>query len=308
MLKIDEKIIPEAKKEDLNKLKGIIYCIKNCYNNKLYIGCSIKSFKERYRYDWMKTTKNICLQRVIKKNPNNQFEIYIIESEIKCQDILSEREKYYAEKLNTYCPKGYNVRECGEGGKFFVPKKQERKHKIKIYKTKIKIYKVKKISTQEIIEINHLKNWCLQNNIKIKAFRNLLCGLITTSQGYCLPNCTEQDLLQKRLNMSKQYTVKHVETGHIIKFHNVVDFTKKNNLDESAFRCMLCGAHKSSQGYCLPNTKIKKRIYFFKNPQGEIVETTNLSKLECNACSLSTGRSKTSKGWTFIRFENVEFP
>lgn len=292
MIIVNNKEFSPSSEQDKKELMGIIYAIKNDYDGKIYIGKSIKSFNKRYCNFWWKTTTNILLQRTLKNGKVEDFKVYILEYGITDNKILNEREKYYASELNTYCPNGYNIRECGEGGEYFG---KEIKEKIRISTIRRKkTYFVKNTKTKEVIEIKNLKDWCKNNNIKENCLRNLLCGLILESQGFCLPKTNTIDLENKRMKIAKTYKVKKIETQEIIEFKNAALFCENQKLEENSFRCMLCGAHKTSQGFCLPETEIKdlvkkihssekflipKKIHKIKNTStGKIIEFNNISQ------------------------------
>lgn len=301
-----------ASEEDLINKKGIIYAIVNNYDGKAYVGKTKTSFRKRYGPTWWKTTANVLLKRTLKHNAPDNFKLYILEFGIKGDKALCARERHYANILNSYCPNGYNIRECGEGQKFFG---KEVNAKMRLsFRKRWKTYKIKKIDTQEVIEIKGIRKWCEKNKIREMALRNLLCGIVIESQGYCLPHLSKEDIDKKRYSVNaKEYVVKKIQTGGIIKFENVRVFTEQNGLDEMAFRCMLCGAHKTSQGYCLPATKVIIKTFYYKAPDGKIhgvlekqrptfarnngLHRDDLSRLSC-------GRCKIIKGWTFIRSES----
>lgn len=315
MLKINNKILLPASQEQLNSSKGIIYAIVNDYDKKTYIGKSKLTFNKRYGGAWWKTTKNILLQRVLNITKPENFKIYILEENLNTEESLNDKEKHYASLLNTYCPKGYNIRECGENGETFgeewIKKKEEGCKKTR------KHYKIKKIDTGEIIEINYLKKWCQENDIKEMALRNLLCKIVVESQGFCLPETTIEQIFEKRyLSNAKEYKVKKINTGEILSFKSVVLFAKQYGLDEKSFRCMLCGAHKTSHGYCLPETKIIKKKFYMQNDNGEIISfLKDDSKKIKNKFGLADSgfsylinkKVQKYKGWTILRVELLEY-
>ena len=97
-----------------------IYCIKNNINGKCYVGKTLKSPKERFSehlYDAYKPTEeNRPLYRAIKKYGEDNFSLQILE---ECADELaSEREMWYIEKLETYAH-GYNATIGGDGKQLF---------------------------------------------------------------------------------------------------------------------------------------------------------------------------------------------
>ena len=308
---IDSKNLKPATEKDLLEKRGIIYAIVNTYDGKTYIGQTRYTFHERYAGCWWRNTTNILLKRTLKKQSHCGFKIYILESDIS-QDKLNEKERFFANILQCYCPRGYNLVECGNGGIFYG--KETLKKVRKARKETRKKYKLKHIETQEVFDIIYLKDWCAERNLKETAIRNVLCGLVLKSQGYCLPETSNEKISSMRLAKSKEYIVKHIKTGEIIKFKNVTIFADKNNLEENSFRCMLCGAHNLSQGYCLPETKIRTKLLYFKDPYGnshKILEIDRANFAKENELNrddlsrLSCGKYKTCKGWSFIRSEDL---
>ncbi len=109
-----------------------IYCIKNLIDGKKYIGYS-SDIKTRWRKHVsslnLGTHVNNYLQNSWNLYGKNNFSFFILE---ECnKDILSEREIYYINELNTFLPNGYNLTLGGEGG-------------IHCEETKIKISKANK--------------------------------------------------------------------------------------------------------------------------------------------------------------------
>src|ERR1700741_641563 len=87
-----------------------IYGIKNCLNNKLYIGSTKRLDKRKYEhFRQLKNGKhkNSHLQRSYNENGKDVFHFYLIE---ECQDIdRKEKELFYIEKFKTYDKNlGYN--------------------------------------------------------------------------------------------------------------------------------------------------------------------------------------------------------
>lgn len=97
-----------------------IYRIKNNINGKCYVGKTLRSPEERFlehlRDARKPTEENRPLYRAINKYGENNFSLQILE---KCADELaSEREMWYIEKLETYAH-GYNATVGGDGTQLF---------------------------------------------------------------------------------------------------------------------------------------------------------------------------------------------
>lgn len=100
---------------------GIIYCITNLINNKLYIGQTHRVLQERWN-EHLTSGQNINnhrpLYKAMRKYGQENFSISIIEY---CSDQeLNEKEKYWIEQKQTwiakYPDKGYNITCGGNNG------------------------------------------------------------------------------------------------------------------------------------------------------------------------------------------------
>ena len=94
---------------------GFIYKIINTFNNKVYIGQTRQTLKERFRkhkqvvnYESSQT----ALKRAFVKYGVENFSIESVE---ECEnELLNEKEKFYIEEYKSKVPSGYNLREGGE--------------------------------------------------------------------------------------------------------------------------------------------------------------------------------------------------
>lgn len=294
---MEEKLIDATEKE-LKFLTGIIYGIKNNYDNKFYIGKTKYSFQERYAGNWKKSTSNILLKRILKNHPEQSFSIFILKNGLNTEEELSFYEIFYANKFNCYAPNGYNVRECGERGRFYG---EEVTGKIKLARTKSrKIYKLKKINTGEVFTIHYLKEWCKNNGLKEMAIRNLLCGIVVKSQGYTLPETTNNKIHKSIHRCSKKYKVKNILTKEVVEFENVTLFCKENNFCENTFRCMLCGANKHASGYCLPESN--DIFYTYKIE----LEDKSIKDIICFSEKSFYNSSRQYKNYKIIQIQQME--
>jgi hypothetical protein len=279
MLTLPTHTVAPATEHALTTLKGIIYAIVNSYDGKTYIGKSTKTFRKRYGPKWWNSTVNVLLLRTLDGYAKPEdFSIYILEAGIE-NGSINEREKYYASLLNTYCPDGYNIRECGEEGQYHG---EEFVRKVKrVQESMRKTYQVRHIATNELVTITYLKEWCKDKGLREMAFRNLLCGIAKTSQGYCLPETTSDQLRDMRTARGVSYTVKHIASGRLISFSNAVQFCEDRNIGYPGFKSMLTGQTKTSFGYCLPQTILSAPVsYQITSPTGEIVRFSKIRDFE----------------------------
>ena len=101
-------------------MKGCIYVITNDINNKQYVGKTNENIEKRFAEHLNDATKRITekrpLYRAINKYGKEHFQIKVLE---ECDiSILSEREIYWIEKLNTY-KNGYNATIGGDGKQLY---------------------------------------------------------------------------------------------------------------------------------------------------------------------------------------------
>lgn len=303
MLTLPDRTILPARRGDLLSLRGIIYAIVNSYDGKPYVGQTRNTFNERYGPRWWTKTNNVLLQRTLKHAKPEDFTVYILDHGLPDTAALNERERYYADQLNSYCPYGYNVRECGVEGEIYCP--EVKAVVAKANEASRRTYQIQRIGSSDIITITHLRQWCRDNGVREMALRNLLCGLVQTSQGYCLPGT----ILRKRTRRGgirgkgQRYTVKHISSGEIITFENAALFAEKHGLRLAAFKSMLNRKCRFSQGYCLPHVEPPPaRLYGVTDPSGHTWTFENLAAFErehnVNLRSLRHERSRLRSGWS----------
>lgn len=294
-----------ATAEELATLRNIIYAIVNSYDGKTYVGKTTNTFNQRYRRAWWRSTTNIALRRTLKHAKPGDFSIYILEHSIP-NDTLNDRERHYASLLNTYCPHGYNIRECGEGPDIYCPEAKAKKQENSIKQRKQ--YKIQHIKTGKVITIDYVKGWCKDHGVREMALRNLLCGIVQTSQGYCLPGAviTPRTPNGHAEGKGKRFTVKRMDTGELITFENAVRFARTQNLRLDAFKTMLNGRSRFSQGYCLPErdtSDLQQRIYEITDPKGTIYRFCSMMAFKREhgfdlRGMMYSGVKKNRKGWS----------
>ncbi len=105
-----------ATKEELNKLVGIIYIIKNKINWKRYIGQSLNTFYYRYTKKWWQYLSNDHFKYAIEKYGHENFEIEIILSN-QTQNALDFWEIFYIDYFKSNKMEyGYNMTYGGKNG------------------------------------------------------------------------------------------------------------------------------------------------------------------------------------------------
>lgn len=128
---------------------GFIYKIENNLNNKLYIGMTTMTLKERWRrHKTAYKTNDSPLYHDMRKYGFKQFCIKAIE-EVENNEDMPDRERYWIKELNTLTPHGYNRTIGGYSLKGVHNPFYGRKH------TNETRYKLSKIASKRTGDLNH---------------------------------------------------------------------------------------------------------------------------------------------------------
>lgn len=93
---------------------GLIYKVSNPFNDKVYIGKTIRSLEERKKEHLRDCKRRSCkLYKAFAKYGADNFSFDVVESNIG-EEIIGEREKYYISLYDSYY-NGYNETLGGEG-------------------------------------------------------------------------------------------------------------------------------------------------------------------------------------------------
>lgn len=87
-----------------------IYLIINLINGKQYVGQTIYTAEQRFKQH---LRGDLYIDKAIRKYGVENFKLEVL-CRCRTKEKLNEKERYWAKKLNTYVPNGYNVAECGE--------------------------------------------------------------------------------------------------------------------------------------------------------------------------------------------------
>lgn len=97
---------------------GYIYCITNLVNQKKYVGKTIYSITERFKEHCSDSKRERCEKRPLYDAMNKYgIENFIVEEleVVEDDNLLSEREIFWINELQTYGSKGYNATKGGDG-------------------------------------------------------------------------------------------------------------------------------------------------------------------------------------------------
>jgi group I intron endonuclease len=112
---IKHLLLPYPKRN--NQISGIIYLIKNEINNKIYVGQTIRSLRDRIR-EYEKGFGNVYLNNAFKKYGWSNFKFEVIDTAENLEE-LNEKEISYIKKYNSNNKEfGYNIE---SGGKNAIP-------------------------------------------------------------------------------------------------------------------------------------------------------------------------------------------
>lgn len=97
----------------------LIYKIINDINNRIYIGQTTLSLKERiynYKKEFKHDTRHRPILDAMRKYGFEHFFFEIVEDNIQTQEDLDEKEKYYIQFYHSLCKEnGYNIELGGNG-------------------------------------------------------------------------------------------------------------------------------------------------------------------------------------------------
>lgn len=102
----------------------IVYKITNKLNGMSYIGCTIRSLKDRWNQHCWTNPTNQIIGNDIKKLGKNSFSIEILHEYKNKQDAL-DAESYFIDYYNCLFPNGYNLYSGGKNPKMHLDTKKK---------------------------------------------------------------------------------------------------------------------------------------------------------------------------------------
>ena len=194
----------------------LIYRILNKVNGKSYIGQTVNSFDRRYDGGkWWVYTGNISLQRASVKYGVENFEVIILEDEIKTEEVLNEREIFWINYYNTIKPNGYNFIEGGKTKKHHP----ETADKIAlILRGKALTFKS---PNGNIFEVVNLTRFCRENDLDKTMMYYVSIGKNKKHKGWTLPNIS---LIERKIisPIGEVFSIKEGELRSFCREHALV--------------------------------------------------------------------------------------
>lgn len=234
-----------------------IYKATNTINGKVYIGFDSNWPKRKQRHLSDSSNEkskgfNDVFHKAIRKYGKENFDWQIIYQSKDSKHCLKSMEEYFIKENNSYIyfnnSNGYNMTLGGEGMLGF---KHSEKSKIKNSVSSGKNFKVWH-KDGELIEENHIKYFCVKNNLDYDSFKKLLHNKLFSYKGY-YPYNNENNIAEalKKYNQrikksmeimgskhSKEHNIK-TPSGEIIKIKNLSQFCRDNNMDHKKLRYTL---------------------------------------------------------------------
>lgn len=213
----------------------IIYLITNLVNSKRYVGLTTNTLDKRWRAHCYQSANRMMIDRSIRKYGKENFKIEQIDV---CHSIdeLNEKEKYWAYKLDTFYPIGYNLK-AGSG---LGAMSDETKNKIsnshkKRWDDGIRISE----ETRSKLSESH-KGWVPSEETRDK-WRKSFGG----------KRPSDNTIRASIDSCQKTYTLINPD-GKEVTFTNMREFCKQNDLINSKLCLVASGKRPSHKGWTKP--------------------------------------------------------
>lgn len=294
----------EATEWELRNLKGIIYLIQNQYDKKGYVGRTLNTFKIRYSGGkWWRQNHNILLNRVVESYSHKQFKIFVLEDSIEDKFRLKEREVFWADKLQTYAPFGYNLKECG--GDYDMSYQCKNKIKEIVSPKFNRFFSFKNIKTGEIVESDNLSEIGRKLGYSSSSFSRMVNGKSRRCGDWIL-----SDSSITSLEIGKEFSIRKISTWEIITTKNKTKFCKENGICQASLDKLFRKELITSKDFCLvetPKDLVENYLSYGSviSPSGTLYKVFSPQRF-CKEHSLSVPQLKKLldkkkeiyKGWT----------
>lgn len=291
---------------------GLIYIIKNHCNNKVYVGQTTTSMKQRWNHHITSAKNNfepsMVLYKAMRKHGVANFYVELLEDNIVGTDSLNEREKYWINYYDSLVPNGYNVREGGEDC------------------GRREVYKIDSITNDIVAKYDSLNQAAEENNIDPSNLSKVCRGIECSCKGFKWSYTDEYDE-EKIKNKNPKVLNRAIyqidnRTGEIIKkFKNMAEATRLTNVKQSTLSMCLSGKYKTANGYnwCYADeydkdtfiikSKFKKVLQLDKTTNKLIKEWSSAKEaakvIGCYTNTIAAacnGKRKTAKGykWKYV--------
>lgn len=291
---------------------GLIYIIKNHCNNKVYVGQTTTSMKQRWNHHITSAKNNfepsMVLYKAMRKYGVANFYVELLEDNIVGTGSLNEREKYWINYYGSLVPNGYNVREGGEDC------------------GRREVYKIDSITNDIVAKYDSLNQAAEENNIDPSNLSKVCRGIECSCKGFKWSYADEYDE-EKIKNKSPKALSRAIyqidnKTGEIIKeFKNMAEAVRLADVSQPTLSMCLSGKYKTANGYnwCYADeydkdtfiikSKFKKVLQLDKTTDKLIKEWSSAKEAaEVIGCCTNTiaaacnGKRKTAKGykWKYV--------
>ncbi len=234
------------KDSELRKVTMIIYQIRNVKNNKSYIGQSTKTFCRRYNdgNGWWKPSKVKCnhLSNAVAKYGLENFEVRILEKNVKSVEELNRLEILYIKQFNSMTPNGYNHHPGGINTCHWT-RSMESRDRMALTQSGGKKHRLLNNKTGKIHEFINITRFAEEHDLSVIMLVPLLKNVRYSRH-------KEWSLPEKPIKKTRLLSPEGVE--HVILQGEISGFWKKQGFsNNSGLFAMLVGKVKSACGWTL---------------------------------------------------------
>lgn len=291
---------------------GLIYIIKNNCNDKVYVGQTTTSMKQRWNHHVTSAKNNLdssmVLYNAMRKYGVENFYIELLEGNIVGTDLLNKREKHWIGYYNSLIPTGYNVREGGEDC------------------GRREVYKIDLTTNDIVTKYDSLNQAAEENDINPSNLSKVCRGIECSCKGFKWSYVDEYD--KEKIKNKKPKTLNRAiyqidnKTGEIIKkFKNIAEAVRLTNVNQPTLSMCLNGKYRTANGYnwCyvdeydkntfITKSQFKKVLQLDKTTDKLIKEWGGAKEaakaVGCyvgNIRAVCSGKHKTAKGykWKYV--------